>query len=213
MAPKIKTPSEVTVKLDTLEEYPGNPRRHNEAQLEELRRSLNLFGQYRPLVLNSKSEILAGNGMYQAMRSLGWEEGRAIVMADLSEDDQKKLVLADNQIARMGFTDYDAVDNLLKSIGDFEVPGYDPQVISQLLSSTDEALEEAMEYGVIDVGDIARIEERGETYDVDEINAQDDEHGAPRSGPVEVTKHFTAPEETLAEASEGSACVTCGRPW
>lgn len=201
--------TEKMVKLEGLSEFPGNPRKHGDAQLEELKRSLEMFGQYRPLVLNAKNEILAGNGMYRAMLALGWTEGKAIIMSKLSEANQKKLVLADNQIARMGFTDYDAVDHLLREIGDYEIPGYDPDTVAQLLATTEEALEDAMEYGVLDDDEIEAVQAREETYDLD---------GPSQYTPPAIPQHFTAPTETAdspgAVNDEGRAvCSSCGRPW
>lgn len=211
--------TEKLVKLEELSEFPGNPRKHSDAQLEELKRSLNMFGQYRPLVLNSKNQILAGNGMFRAMLALGWTEGKALIMHKLTDAQQKKLVLADNQIARMGFTDYDEVDELLREIGDYEIPGYDPETVAQLLATAEEALDDALEYGVLEDDEIEAVQSREGTYDLDGPSEYTPPAAlAASTTSNEIPKHFTAPTET-AEApgavnDEGLAvCSSCGRPW
>ena len=42
-----------------------NVRMHTDKQLKEFRRSVEMFGQIRPIVVDENGVILAGNGLYK----------------------------------------------------------------------------------------------------------------------------------------------------
>ena len=87
----------VTIKkLSVLKHPEKNVRIHSEQQIRELKRSLEKFGQTRALVIDENNIILIGNGLYEAMVSLGYQEATVYVKAGLSENDKKKLMIADN---------------------------------------------------------------------------------------------------------------------
>lgn len=57
----------ITVKkLSELHKPAHNIRRHSEKQLTEYIRSIEMFGQVKPLVVAEDGEIIAGNGLYSA---------------------------------------------------------------------------------------------------------------------------------------------------
>ena len=45
-----------------------NVRMHTDKQLKEFRRSVEMFGQIRPIVVDEDGVILAGNGLYETHR-------------------------------------------------------------------------------------------------------------------------------------------------
>ena len=209
--------TEKVVKLSDVTVLDGNPRRHPEKQVAELRSSLEMFGQYRPLVLDPDGVVLAGNGMLLAMQALGWEEAQAVVYEDLTDSERAKLILADNRLAEMGTTDYDAVDRLLRELDDFEVPGYDADVIRDLLATTEDALAEAEEYGVLPPSEIEAVEREvtaraANGYDERAANSEayddidlDPDDAATLGDPITTA----APSGSLP----GSAPATPADPW
>src|SRR4051794_27709749 len=81
------------VEIATLRHHPRNPRR---GAVEEIKRSLEQHGQYRPIVANARTrEVLAGNHTLRAARELGWDE---IWVTWLSVDDEQalRILLVDN---------------------------------------------------------------------------------------------------------------------
>ena len=64
----------ITIKnLDELKFMPGNTRLHSERQIREYVRSIEMFGQLRPMVIDENNIVLAGNGLLEAMRRMGKE--------------------------------------------------------------------------------------------------------------------------------------------
>lgn len=70
-------------RLDDLKHPEKNVRIHSEQQIRELKRSLEKFGQTRALVVDENNVILIGNGLYEAMVSLGYQEAFSDIVANL----------------------------------------------------------------------------------------------------------------------------------
>lgn len=67
----------ITVKkLSELHKPAHNIRRHSEKQLTEYIRSIEMFGQVKPLVVAEDGEIIAGNGLYESHRKKAHGRGQ-----------------------------------------------------------------------------------------------------------------------------------------
>lgn len=93
------------MKLASLKMPEKNVRIHSEKQVKEFVRSLDAFGQIRPIVVDEDNTILAGNGLYAALMAKGETEADVYVMKGLSPNEKKKLMLADNKIYSLGVDD------------------------------------------------------------------------------------------------------------
>ena len=83
--------------LSDLRRPERNVRMHTDKQLKEFRRSVEMFGQIRPIVVDEAGVILAGNGLYETLLSMGHTEADCYVVSGLTEAQKKKLMLADNR--------------------------------------------------------------------------------------------------------------------
>ena len=79
-----------------------NTRKHPEAKIKEMVKSVEMFGQTRPLVIDENNVVLAGNGLLIALRRLGTEKAEVFKKTGLSDAQKKKLMLADNKIYSLG---------------------------------------------------------------------------------------------------------------
>lgn len=124
----------IKIAVDTLIEFEGNPR---EGNIKELKSSLEVNGQYKPIVVQkSTNQILAGNHLWKAAKELGWTEINAVVI-DVTDEQAKKIVVADNRLADMGSYDEEALLNLLGEI-DLTGTGYIPADVDDLLALIEE---------------------------------------------------------------------------
>lgn len=81
---------------------PENARKHSQKNLDAIKASLTKFGQRKPIVINNKGVILAGNGTVEAAKDLGWDQiDVAIVPADWDEATARAFALADNRTAEL----------------------------------------------------------------------------------------------------------------
>lgn len=150
-------------RLDDLKHPEKNVRIHSEQQIRELKRSLEKFGQTRALVVDENNVILIGNGLYEAMVSLGYQEASVYVKTELSENDKKKLMIADNKTYALGIDNLDTLNEFLEELqGDLDIPGYDEEILQQMVADADEVTEKISEYGTLDESEIQKIKEANE---------------------------------------------------
>ena len=153
---------EITViRLDDLTPNPRNIRKHSARQLQEYVRSVTMFGQIRPLVVDEDGVILAGNGLYEALIQKGAETAECYVYKGLTEKQKDKLMLADNKVYELGLTDMSVFDAIIKDLGDdLDVPGYDEDLLKLVNQSVLDATNSVMDYGNIEVSqnDVQRAE-------------------------------------------------------
>lgn len=134
-----------------------NVRKHNDKQIAEFVRSLDQFGQTRAIIIDENNNILIGNGLYIAMKQRGDETAECSRMVGLTETQKKKLVITDNKIFSLGIDDYSVITDFINDItldGDFDIAGFDDDVIRQMTKELDEVNEDVMDYGTVPDGAI-----------------------------------------------------------
>lgn len=158
------------MKLADLIPAEKNVRMHPPEQIKEYKRSLEKFGQTKPIVIDEDSNILIGNGLYTAMQELGWTEAACFRKTGLSKNEKKKLMMADNRIFDLGTDDLSVFDEFIAELnGDFDIPGYSDELLQSLVMDTDETAAVISEYGVVDgeaAESIRRAAEREENQPI-----------------------------------------------
>lgn len=155
--------------LSELRRPERNVRMHTDKQLKEFRRSVEMFGQIRPIVVDEDGVILAGNGLYETLLSMGREDADCYVAAGLNEAQKKKLMLADNRVFDLGVDDLAALDEFVMELkDDLDIPGYDEDLLRAMVMEADEAGEALREYGTIDQDKADEIRETGNRYEARE---------------------------------------------
>jgi hypothetical protein len=109
--------------IDSLRPDSRNARKHGKKNLATIRASLEQFGQQRAAVIRSDGTVLAGNGMLEAARSLGWSKLAVTVVPDGWSDEQSRAyALADNRTGELAEWDVAVLDEHLVEL---EVAGLD----------------------------------------------------------------------------------------
>lgn len=133
------------VNVMSLVSDPNNARLHNDKNLMAIKGSLVKFGQQKPIVVNYKNIVIAGNGTLEAAIALGWNE-IDIVRTDLEGSEAMAYALADNRTA--------------------ELADWDTAMLTSSLTLLD-----GEEFDITDIGfDIKMLEKQ-----LDEKNALDDD--------------------------------------
>ena len=218
----------VKKKLAELQKPEKNVRIHSDKQIAEFARSVEMFGQIRPIVVDENNIILAGNGLYAALCRLGREEADCYVVTGLTEIEKKKLMLADNRIFNLGVDDLQAFDEIILELGnDFDIPGYDADLLETLTIDLGGADDMMAGYGLISEDTRADMKAAAEKYDhEDEEFAEEAMEIVPASGKpsngIEGVDHGEI--QTDADNTEGNdardlqrrfvVCPKCGeRLW
>lgn len=105
------------VDIATLTADPANARRHDTRNLEAIKGSLRRFGQQKPIVVDGKGVVVAGNGTLEAARALGWEK-IDVVRTELNGVEVAAYAIADNRSAELGAWDFEALAPQLQALKD-----------------------------------------------------------------------------------------------
>ena len=185
------------IKLHDLKPLEVNVRKHGENQIKELIRSVEQFGQTRAIVVDDENNILIGNGLHAAMVKAGYTECFIYRKTGLSETEKKKLILADNKTYSLGADDYENIEVYLAEItasGDFNIAGFDEEVLRNLMRDADEILEDVQNYGVLAPDVVEKKLDRAERVE---------------NTPVQ-QNNFIAQSEPESEPVPTVLCPNCG---
>src|SRR6266536_1609437 len=108
--------------IGELSPFPGNPRRHPEAQIARLMKSVERVWT-NPLLIDEGGTILAGHGRLEAAKRLGMTEVPTVTITGLSESEKRAVVIADNRLPEQAVWDVDQLKEHFKKLIelDFEV--------------------------------------------------------------------------------------------
>lgn len=118
-----------------LRPYHRNPRR---GDVEAITRSLEINGQYRPIVVNLGTttgrplEVLAGNHTLAAAKALQWSQIDAVTV-DVDDMEAARIVAADNRTGDLGGYDNDLLIELLGELEGLDGTGYTDDDLSDML--------------------------------------------------------------------------------
>lgn len=148
----------IKVKLSDLKPDPKNTRRHDERNIEAVKTSLKQFGQYRPFVVQKNGMIIrVGNGMFEAMRQLGWDEGDAVVL-DMTDNEAATLSILDNRSSELATWDTKMLAEIWKEL---------PTELAEATFFSEDEIKNLLKVDLADVGkNLAVVDEDGESEPV-----------------------------------------------
>ena len=66
------------VSIDKIKEYELNAKEHPKEQIEQIKKSIQDFGNNDPIAIDGNGEIIEGHGRYIALKELGYKEVEVI---------------------------------------------------------------------------------------------------------------------------------------
>ena len=201
----------ITMKLVDLVKPEKNVRIHTEQQLKEFQRSVKMFGQIRPIVVDESNVILAGNGLYETLIAMGKETADVYKYDNLTENQKKKLMIADNKIFSLGIENLDTLNSFLEDLqGDLDIPGFDEDILKQMVSEAEDVTEKLSEYGTLDDEEIQSIKESGERKE-QQIQKAEAEQATPAPQPIaQPQQEMPEDSEDTTEVKKFVICPKCG---
>src|SRR5271169_4721982 len=124
------------IAIDDLKPFPGNPRRHPEAQIARLMRSIAQVWT-NPILVDETGTILADHGRWEAAKRLGRTEVPTLTISGLSAAEKQTVVIADNRLPEQAVWDFDLLrghfTGLIAVDFDVELTGFSTGEIDLLL--------------------------------------------------------------------------------
>lgn len=110
------------VAVDKLKPYENNARTHSTEQVEKIAKSIKEFGFINPVLIDGDFGIIAGHGRVMGAKQLGMKEVPCVFIEDLTEDQKKAYIIADNKLALDAGWDYEL---LSLELGELVDAGFD----------------------------------------------------------------------------------------
>ncbi|MCB4767116.1 site-specific DNA-methyltransferase [Ancylobacter sp. Lp-2] len=159
-----------TVSIGSVKSYTRNARTHSNAQIEQIKRSIESFGFVIPLTIEDDGTLLAGHGRLEAAKSAGRTTVPVVRISHLNEAQKRALRLADNKIAEQAgwdetllaleFKDLLEIDLSLDLSFDLSVTGFASAEIDRLvetISDTGGAVEQDEEIPETSADPVSRL--------------------------------------------------------
>ena len=128
--------------VSSLKPHPHNSRTHSKKQLKLIAKSIQAFGFLNPVLIDRNGTIVAGHGRVEAAKLLGMEQVPTISLENLSKDQIRAYILADNKLAELGGWDREmlAIElqhlYTLEDVFDIAVTGFEVPEIDLILEES-----------------------------------------------------------------------------
>ena len=142
-APNAKAMSVETLKITDLKPDKKNARKHTSRNLQAIKDSLSRFGQQKPIIIDAKNVVKAGNGTLEGAIALGWKT-ISCLRSNLKGKELTAFAIADNRTAELAEWDMEILAEQLSGLEDsdedlFKSSGFNEGDLSLMLNDDDGA--------------------------------------------------------------------------
>lgn len=109
-------PDYENIKISELKPYKRNARTHSDEQIEVIANSIREFGFRNPVIIDENNMILAGHGRVKAAQRLGLLTVPFVRWDDMTDEQKRGFILADNKTADLAGWDFDILQDELQRI-------------------------------------------------------------------------------------------------
>lgn len=129
------------VDINTIKPYENNTRIHNEEQIEQIKKSIQQFGNCDPIGIWN-NEIVEGHGRYEALTELGYKEIPVIRLDNLTDEERKAYSIVHNKLTDNSEFDLDILNSELDDILDIDMSDFGFDIVDNDTSYIDDLLDE-----------------------------------------------------------------------
>ena len=115
----------IKLNINELTPYENNAKVHTEEQIEQIKKSIELFGMNDPIGVWGKDNIIVeGHGRLEALKELGYNEVECIRLDHLTDEERKAYTLAHNKINMNTDFNFTLLDEELADIETIEMEDF-----------------------------------------------------------------------------------------
>lgn len=147
------------VKIDSIKVYPNNAKIHTAEQIEEIKKSIQEFGNNDPIAIDEKGFIIEGEGRYLAQKDMGLTDVEVIKLTHLSEEQKVAYMLVHNKLTMNTGFDIDLLEEELAKISSIDMKDFEFDIKelekelekeeNDAVPSTESSFNYKQQYGVI----------------------------------------------------------------
>jgi hypothetical protein len=127
--------------IDQLKPNPKNPRTHTNHQIWQIAESLRNFGFINPVIVDSENVIVAGHGRVEAAKRLGMPHVPTIRLDELTKEQIRAYIIADNKLAENAGWDLEILAVELQTLLELKLSDLDVTVTGFEIPEIDVILE------------------------------------------------------------------------
>lgn len=131
------------VRIEDIEPYENNAKLHPPNQIEQIKKSIQEFGNNDPIAIDENNVIIEGHGRYQALKELGYKEAEIIRLDHLTEEQKRAYILIHNKLTMNTGFDLDILSEELKKIKSIDLGSFN---FDNELAGDNEETEEEHEF-------------------------------------------------------------------
>lgn len=120
-------------KISEVIPYENNAKEHPREQIEQLKKSIQEFGNNDPIAIDENNVIVEGHGRLLALQELGFEEVECIILSGLSEEQKNAYRIIHNQLTMNSGWDMEKLKSELSTISlDMHELGLSEEMLDEL---------------------------------------------------------------------------------
>ncbi len=117
--------------IDSIHDYEMNAKIHTAEQVEQIKKSIQEFGDCDPCAIDENNALIEGHGRILAMKQLGVKEVPCIILKHLTESQKKAYRLIHNKLTmNTGFN----IEMLQKELQEIDIPDIDMEDFDFILA-------------------------------------------------------------------------------
>lgn len=113
------------VPIESIRPYENNAKIHTPEQIEQIKKSIQEFGNNDPIAIDGEGVIIEGHGRLMALQELGYTEVEVIRLGHLNEEQRKAYTLIHNKLTMNTGFDLDILASELQAIENINMKDYD----------------------------------------------------------------------------------------
>ena len=133
------------ISIDAIKPYENNAKLHPPEQIEQIKKSIQEFGNNDPIAIDENDVIIEGNGRYEALKQLGFDEIEIIRLSHLNEQQKKAYILAHNKLTMNTGFDLDVLNLELDNILDFDMTDFGFEIADEVPNLCDNFIDDLLE--------------------------------------------------------------------
>jgi DNA modification methylase len=131
--------------IAALQPYARNGRTHSKRQIRQIADSIATFGFTNPILIDSRDTIIAGHGRVEAAKLIGMAKVPVVRLENLTEDQIRAYVIADNRLAEKAGWDKSILAIELQHLMTLDCTDFDVTITGFEVPEIDVIIEEAKE--------------------------------------------------------------------
>lgn len=118
----------IKVKIEDINPYKNNAKLHPQEQIEQIKKSIEEFGNNDPIAIDENNTIIEGHGRYEALKQLNYKEVECIRLSHLSEEQKRAYILVHNKLTMNTDFDFNILDSELASITNINMEDFNFEI-------------------------------------------------------------------------------------